>query len=190
MCGRFEQIEAHKCSIQPETKKKNKSRSEEEKEESVDQDVSALFDTECCEDNNEDDEPIEEDLTELLFFDFECSQENGSHVLNLCIVESEAGGEWIFQGNTTQKDFFVWLFTDEHIGCTVIAHNFQGYKSYYILQYLREQGVKNEVITRGGKTLSFAVPMLDIKFIDSLNYIPIKLANFPKTFGIEELAKG
>ena len=76
MCGKFVQIEGHKCFIQPETKKKNKNRSEEKEEDSVENDVSALFDTECREDNNEDDEPIEEDLTEMLFFDFECSQEN------------------------------------------------------------------------------------------------------------------
>ena len=32
--------------------------------------------------------------------------------------------------------------------------------------------------------------MLNIKFINSLNFIPMRLANFPKTFGIEELEKG
>ena len=100
------------------------------------------------------------------------------------------GEEWIFQGDTTQKDFCEWLFTDEHIGCTVMAHNFQGYDSYFVIQYLREQGVMYDVIMRGGKTLSLEVPMLNIKFIDSLNFIPVRLANFPKTFGIEELEKG
>ena len=47
-----------------------------------------------------------------------------------------------------------------------------------------------EVIMRGGKTLSLKVPMFNIKFIDSLNFIPMKLANFPETFGIEKLTKG
>ena len=32
--------------------------------------------------------------------------------------------------------------------------------------------------------------MFNIRFIDSLNFIPMKLANLPKTFGIEELKKG
>ena len=50
--------------------------------------------------------------------------------------------------------------------------------------------VMYEVIMRSGKTLSLEVPMFGIKFIDSLNFIPMKFANFPKTFGIEELAKG
>ena len=43
---------------------------------------------------------------------------------------------------------------------------------------------------RGAKVLSLTVDMFNIRFIDSLNFIPMKLVNFPKTFGIEELAKG
>ena len=107
----------------------------------------------------------------------------------LCIVQNEAGDKWIFKGDTTQKDFCEWLFTPEHAGCTVMAHNFQGYDSYFILQYLRDQGVKYDVIMRGAKALSLKVPMFNISFIDALNFIPMKLANFPKTFGIEELSK-
>ena len=129
ICGKYVQIEGHHCFIQPETKKRKRKRSEEEEE------LDEFFNTECREDNHEDDdEPVEETLTDLLFFDFECRQENGTHEPNLCIVQNEAGDEWIFQGDTTQKDFREWLFTDDHIGSTVMAHNFQGYDSYFILQ--------------------------------------------------------
>ena len=72
----------------------------------------------------------------------------------------------------------------------VMAHNFQGYDSYFVLQYLREHGVKYDVIMRGAKVLSLTVDMFNIRFVDSLNFIPMRLANFPKTFGIEELGKG
>ena len=34
------------------------------------------------------------------------------------------------------------------------------------------------------------VPMLKIKFIDSLSFIPMRLADFPRTFGLDELVKG
>ena len=187
ICGKFVKLEGHYCFIQPETKKRKRKRSVEEEE----SDLGGFFDTECRVGNNEDDdEPVEEILTDLLFYDLECRQENGTHEPNLCVVQNEAGEEWIFQGDTTQKDFCEWLFTDDHIGCTVMAHNFQGYDSYFVLQYLREQGVMYEVIMRGGKTLSLQVTMLNMKFIDSLKFIPMRLANFPKTFGIEELAKG
>ena len=183
ICGKFVKLEGHYCFIQPETKKRKRNRSEEEEE------SGGFFDKECREEDD-DDEPVEESLTDLLFYDLECRQENGTHEPNLCIVQNEAGDEWIFQGDTTQKDFCEWLLTNDHIGCTVMAHNFQGYDSYFVLQYLREQGVMYDVIMRGGKTLSLEVPMLNIKFIDSLNFIPMRLANFPKTFGIEELEKG
>ena len=77
------------------------------------------------------------------------------------------------------------VFTTEHAGCTVMAHNFQGYDSYFILQYLRKQGVKYDVIMRGAKVLSLKVELFDIRFIDTLNFLPMKLASLPKTFGIE-----
>ena len=50
--------------------------------------------------------------------------------------------------------------------------------------------VKYAVIMRGAKVFSLTVEMFNIRFVDSLNFIPVKLANFPKTFGIEELTKG
>jgi hypothetical protein len=71
-----------------------------------------------------------------------------------------------------------------------VAHNFQGYDGYFIQQYLHENGVIPEVIMRGAKILSMYIPMLKIKFIDSLSFIPMRLADFPKTFGLNELAKG
>ena len=65
----------------------------------------------------------ESQYSELLFFDLECTQEDGIHKANLCIVHNEAGDEWLFQGNTTIKDFCEWLFTKEHQDCIVVAHN-------------------------------------------------------------------
>ena len=72
----------------------------------------------------------------------------------------------------------------------MVAHNFQGYDGYFIQNYLNENAVKYEVILRGAKILSMTVPMFNMKFIDSLNFIPMSLAKFPKTFGMTELCKG
>ena len=154
-------------------------------------DVAGFFDMECRQGEREDeDEAVEESMKELLFFDLECRQENGDHEPNLCVVQDEAGEEWIFQGDKTIDEFCEKLLTTEHAGCTVMAHNFHGYDSYFILQYLRKKGVKYNVIMRGAKVLSLNVELFNIRFIDSLNFLPMKLASLPKTFGIEELAKG
>ena len=132
----------------------------------------------------------ETQYNELLFFDFECKQETGKHEPNLCIVHNEAGDQWIFQGSDTVKDFCEWLLSKEHQGCIVVAHNFQGYDGYFIQEFLNKNSVKYEVILRGAKILSMTIPMFNMKFIDSLNFIPMSLSEFPKTFGMDELCKG
>jgi hypothetical protein len=66
----------------------------------------------------------------------------------------------------------------------VMAHNFQGYDSYFIFQYLSENRIKYDVIMCGAKFLTLSVPMFKTKYIDSMNFIPMRLADFPKTFRI------
>ena len=179
ICGRMcltckviiNENDTHKCYIQK--PKKNNDKGEED-------------------DNEDDDNDGEESrYSELLFFDYECTQEDdGIHKPNLCIIHNEAGDEWIFEGKNTNEDFCNWLFTKEHRGCIVVAHNFQGYDGYFIQNFLNKNGVKYDIILRGAKILSMTVPMFNIKFIDSLNFIPMSLAKFPKTFGMDELCKG
>ena len=149
-----------------------------------------LLDAETAEDDDDDDDSPLTAYDQLLFFDFECRQENETHEPNLFVVHNEAGDEWVFQRDDTRNEFCEWLFTKEHAACIVIAHNFQGYDGYFIQKYLNENGVVPEVIMRGAKIRTLNVPLFDIKFIDSLNFIPIRLADFPKIFGLDELAKG
>ena len=127
---------------------------------------------------------------QLLFFDFEATQEHGIHCPNLCVVHDEEREVALFQGKDTVKDFCEWLFTPEHKGCIVVAHNFQGYDGYFINEFLINNAIHYEIIYRGAKSLSMTVPLFNIKFIDSINFIPMSLAKFPKTFGQDELCKG
>ena len=126
----------------------------------------------------------------LLFFDFEATQEHGTHCPNLCVVHDEEREVALFQGKDTVKNFCEWLFTPEHKDCIVVAHNFQGYDGYFIKEFLIDNAIHYEIIYRGAKSLSMTVSLFNIKFIDSLNFIPMSLAKFPKTFGQDELCKG
>ena len=72
----------------------------------------------------------------------------------------------------------------------VHVSNFQGYDGYFIQNYLNKNAIKYEVILRGAKILSMTIPMFNMKFVDSLNFIPMSLSKFPKTFGMTELCKG
>ena len=139
-------------------------------------------------------QPLEQEedssYNHLLFFDFEATQEHGIHCPNLCVVHDEEREVAVFQGKDTVKQFCKWLFTPQHKGCIVVAHNFQGYDGYFINDYLIQNAIRYEIIYRGAKSLSLKVPDWDIRFIDSINFIPMALAKFPKTFGQDELCKG
>ena len=135
-------------------------------------------------------QPEESQYNHLLFFDFEATQEHSIHHPNLCVVHNEEGEVGLFKGKDTVKQFCEWLLTKEHQDCIVVAHNFQGYDGYFIMKYLIQNAIKYEFILRGAKVLSMTIPMFNIKFIDSLNFIPMSLAKFPKTFGQDELCKG
>ena len=140
----------------------------------------------------------EPSYAQLLFFDFECNQERGIHEPNLCVVYDEEKEVKTFRGKNTVKDFCRWLFTPEHDKSIVIAHNFQGYDSYFILNQLNQDAIPYEVIYNGAKCMTLTTKTkekrtlfaIEIKFIDSLNFIPMALARFPKTFGLDELCKG
>ena len=143
-------------------------------------------------------EPKEESsYKQLLFFDFECTQEHGIHEVNLCVAYDEEGEAGVFRGKNAVKDFCTWLFTPDHHECIAIAHNFQGYDSYPIIKYLHANAVECEAIYNGAKCITLTTKTnkphhckIKIKFIDSLNFIPMALARFPKTFGQDELCKG
>ena len=139
----------------------------------------------------------EPSYAQLLFFDFECTQEHGIHEVNLCVVYDEEGEVAVFRGKNAVKDFCNWLFTPEHQDSIVIAHNFQGYDSYPIIKYLHANTIGCEAIYNGAKCVTLKTKTKKphqfksrIKFIDSLNFIPMALAKFPKTFGQDELCKG
>ena len=132
----------------------------------------------------------ESSYNHLLFFDFECTQEHGIHHPNLCVVYDEEKEVAVFQGQDTVKEFCRWLLTPQHKGCTLIAHNFKGYDSYFIIKFLNENAIKYDIIYSGAKCVTMTIEMFDIKFIDSLNFIPMSLAKFPKTFAQPELCKG
>ena len=140
----------------------------------------------------------EPSYAQLLFFDFECNQERGIHEVNFCVVYDEEREVATFRGKNTVRDFCTWLFTPEHDKSIVIAHNFQGYDSYPILKQLNQEGIPYDVIYNGAKCVTLTTKTkqkrklfaIEIKFIDSLNFIPMALARFPKTFGQDELCKG
>lgn len=98
--------------------------------------------------------------------------------------------EHVFFGDDARDQFCNWLFSVENKGTIVLAHNFRGYDSLPILEYLHKNGIIPEVIAQGSKNLCITVKQCKMKMIDSLSFLNTRLANLPKMFGIQELRKG
>ncbi|KFM64530.1 hypothetical protein X975_14604, partial [Stegodyphus mimosarum] len=59
-----------------------------------------------------------------------------------------------------------------------------------MMAWLLEQGTAPEVIPNGSMIMSVRHPSLNIRVIDSLNFLPMALAKLPGCFGLSELKKG
>ena len=69
---------------------------------------------------------------------------------------------------------------------------FQGYDGVFLLEYLVNNSMRpTKVIYNGSKIMYMEVGRgLNIRVLDSLNFLPMKLAALPKAFGLTELRKG
>ena len=99
----------------------------------------------------------------------------------------------IFSGPDTKNQFCKWFISKQHRDVTAIAHNARGYDSYFIYDYLiANSHTPDPVIFSGSKIMYMKVPTdgLNIRLLDSLNFLPMPLAQLPKSFGLTELKKG
>ena len=130
--------------------------------------------------------------TIFVHWDTETMQETGVHVPNLvCARTSNSAENYTFPGTTCIEDFLEWL-RELCIDCKLVtmAHNSQGFDSYFILDKLYRQGICPEQIVNGAKILSMSINAGDIVFKDSLCFFQMPLSAFPKAFGLTEQKKG
>ncbi|KAG8228909.1 hypothetical protein J437_LFUL011157 [Ladona fulva] len=75
---------------------------------------------------------------------------------------------------------------------TCVAHNAKGYDNDFILKsILEETNWKPEVIMNGTKILSISIFSGRLRFIDSLNFLPMSLGKLPSALGLgDSVAKG
>ena len=141
-CKEYVEAVTHKCFIQvakslqeqKEKKKKNKKRKR-----GANAGLTTLEDngTGMDAEGDEDKPPLH------VFFDIKATQDTSSHVPNLLIVETEQDHRPIpFREEESVKHFLEWLDTLTENGTrpvTVIAHNFQGYDLYFLVDECHRQ---------------------------------------------------
>ena len=85
-------------------------------------------------------------------------------------------------------DFCREIFENNWSNWTFIAHNLKGFDGNFILEWLIKNNIKPETIFNGSKIMSLQAK--GRRFIDSINFFQLPLANFPKTFGLKEAKTG
>ena len=109
-----------------------------------------------------------------------------------CLSTEQCGIRGVcFEGSDTAHQFCSWLFQKKHQHYVARAHNARAYDAIFILAWLFDNGLYPECIYSGAKIMHIHVKKgLDISIIDSLNFLPLPLADLPKAFGLTELKKG
>ena len=87
------------------------------------------------------------------------------------------------------EEFGEWLLDGTHQGAIVIGHNSRSYDSYFLCEYFYKECLLPKWILIGAKIMSMELEAAEIKFRDSLNFLPMPLKALPKTFGLTELKK-
>jgi len=192
--------EGHQCFMMPEEEEETRVQDESLEEGKT----FIFFDFECTqEDLVQCDKGYVPDIYGTCIHCIKSSCGSYEHRPNLCVVQKvctlcmndddcEMCGERerVFKGDNTLDEFCQWLFSEENYQSTVLCHNFQGYDSYPVLQYLYRHGILPTIVPNGAKVMSLQVPACKIKMIDSINFLPMALAKLPSMFGFEELKKG
>src|SRR5271157_2409560 len=126
-----------------------------------------------------------------IFYDLETKKDaKKKHIVNYCIAQYVNGEEFKFK---TADEFCTWVFTKEHKGYTVMAHYGKGYDFQFVQEWLvaHTKTARPDVIRNGQKILQLEEKRdYNIRFIDSISFTLQPLREFPKTFGLQELAKG
>ncbi|KAK3737384.1 hypothetical protein QZH41_011515 [Actinostola sp. cb2023] len=146
------------------------------------------------------DDDDDDDAFRFIFFDIETMPLEAVHRVNLIVAMNVCSlcVDWTNHDGwcdrcgerqvvfSTVDAFCTWLFRPEHQNATLFAHNFMVYDSYFLLEWLCARGQRPEVVMRGAKCMYMHVKSLNLKFKDSLCFLPMALRKFSKTFNLPE----
>lgn len=99
----------------------------------------------------------------------------------------------VFEGSDVPTEFCSHVMTRHYRNTVLIAHNAKGFDNYPVLNALiNRHGVcPNKILYNGSKIMYMHVAHgLDLTFLDSLNFIGMKLLKIPECFDLAELQKG
>jgi DNA polymerase type B, organellar and viral len=131
--------------------------------------------------------------TRLYTIEYKCvqdennAQEGGGDKSRLEVVDYTFT-EKNFEGLNCSKEFYNYIVSGDIPKDTVcLAHNGQSFDFYFVLKHFYScENYEPDLIINGAKVMQMKFAQLGLKFVDSYNFIPFPLRNFPKLFGFSD----
>jgi hypothetical protein len=140
----------------------------------------------------------------FVFFDFECYEDtaSGNHVVNLAMaiktckkcMDIEEKCAACSQRYTfySIEEFVEFMLDSQNENFQFFAHNSRSYDSQFIVHELMRRRTPRDTVPKlilnGSKIQGLYYRKICVK--DSSSFLPMKLADFSKAFGLTELKKG
>ena len=93
--------------------------------------------------------------------------------------------EMIFKGYDTVSKFCQWLISGQHLNSVVLAHNCKNFDTHFILNYCVESGIFPDIIYQGTKIVTMTIKEINLRFIDSINFLPFSLKKVAQSFDLQ-----
>ena len=124
---------------------------------------------------------------------FKCGKvdKKGQFVRPIC-KETCGQRESVFRGEDAATQFCSYITKEQCKNFTLIAHNAKNFDLYPVLETLIERhSIKPDNIIYSGSKIMYmhVADRLNLTFLDSLIFLPMKLAKIPDAFGLQELCK-
>ncbi|XP_034080793.1 uncharacterized protein LOC117551842 isoform X1 [Gymnodraco acuticeps] len=127
----------------------------------------------------------------IVFYDFETmAGADGVHIPFLVCTKTLGGEIWVGEGIDCARQFLAHFRSPKFKNATFIAHNAKGFDSYFIINAMVAQGLKPPLTMQGSKVISFTDEDFGHRYIDSLSYLSMRLADMPKALGFGDKIKG
>lgn len=132
-------------------------------------------------------EDIKPSKRKYAFFDYECAFEGTRHVpVGIVVIYAHTDDVYRFETNAA---FIQFVVHRRHKHYTFIAHNGGRYDFHFVKRGLLEAQIPSSDLMRGRSIMTIQIHELNIRFIDSFRFLPFGLRKFPKTFGLQGVAK-
>lgn len=124
---------------------------------------------------------------------FKCSRTYKGEYVNPPCPDTCGKREVVFSGDDAAERFCYFVTSKHCKDSILIAHNAKSFDLYPVLEVLidRHSIRPSKIIYNGSKIMYMHIAQkLNLTFVDSLNFLPMKLAKIPDAFGLQELCKG